>query len=108
MELLLCIKSHPEGFVTYGQSYPFISDKPSCNCKDLIDVGVRGSSFIANNTGNTICIGDPVGCIYCKQVIPFDGIFWMGKFRFAMVSQQDETQAYQQKESGLLPMVQEL
>jgi len=94
---LLCIKSHSKGYVKFGVTYPFISDKMPCNCKDSVDVGIKRYSGTRSFDRVVIplTIGQSIICSDCGVRHPFDGKQWICKSLFGEIGSQDESETYE-------------
>jgi len=79
---LYCIKTHSERAVIRGNVYPLISDKPRCNCKDSINVGVKVNLSDDNEPLN---IGDLCECYHCGHIHRHDGYWWVSRTLFVNI-----------------------
>ena len=74
---LYCIKTHSQKVVLRGNIYPLLGvDGKACGCKDVVDVGIRGS------IPNDIPMGSMVRCNCCNKLYAFDGVWWVSKKLF--------------------------
>ena len=81
---LLCIRSHSQKAVISGNSYLLISDKPPCNCRDIVNVGIsvyKSPDYIGSEINE---------CESCKVRYKNDGIWWLHKSLFAEIATEEE------------------
>jgi len=73
---IVCVKSHPTGFVKKNQTYIIKGLRMACNCCIDIDVGCKHKIEVKEYT--TICT-------QCNKTTSnkTDNTVWLGEFRFA-------------------------
>ncbi len=84
---LLCIETHPKKVVIAGLTYPFISDKMSCGCRDCFDVGIK-----YNYTKPFVI------CTTCGGSYIADDIWWLRKTRFVEIATKEEELTIEEKQ----------